>query len=72
MFSFGGDDDDADFTPGSSQGGLKSLFGGGDGDSQSLKFSAPKQPKSSEAKPKETAGNYLYICYSSPHAGLTF
>ena len=47
MFSLGADDDDLDFTP-SNGAGLMSLFGkspGKAGRSDSLKFSAPKQPK---------------------------
>ena len=49
MFSLGADDDDLDFTP-SNGAGLMSLFGktsssSPGGKSDSLKFSAPKQPK---------------------------
>ena len=48
MFSLGADEDDLDFTP-SNGAGLMSLFGKasspGGRSSDSLKFSAPKQPK---------------------------
>ena len=48
MFSLGADEDDLDFTP-SNGSGLMSLFGRtsstGSSKSDSLKFSAPKQPK---------------------------
>ena len=57
MFSLGADDDDLDFTPNSGA-GLMSLFGKASssspgGKSDSLKFSAPKQPK---PEPKTDSG----------------
>ena len=57
MFSLGADDDDLDFTP-SNGAGLMSLFGktsssSPGGKSDSLKFSAPKQPK---PEPKADSG----------------
>ncbi|KAL5267002.1 hypothetical protein ACHWQZ_G004145 [Mnemiopsis leidyi] len=66
MFSLGADDDDLDFTPNSGA-GLMSLFGKASssspgGKSDSLKFSAPKQPK---PEPKTDSGTGSGVLFAS-------
>ena len=70
MFSLGADEDDLDFTPNNGA-GLMSLFGktsSPGGKSDSLKFSAPKQPKPEPKSDGAGSGKYCVttsFCKSS-------
>ncbi|XP_064649384.1 FK506-binding protein 15-like isoform X2 [Lineus longissimus] len=60
MFSLGGDEDDHDFMSGGSSSKLANLFGvdkaSGQGGNESLKYTAPKQPKKEAPQAQQSGG----------------